>query len=72
MWTKLITISENSITQLIAINEDSTINVTTISKSWAIKEVGSDGNIFDDIKIVNVNDIWSIKISKLTQSKNLL
>lgn len=55
-----------------AIGKSNIIDVGFFDESRAIKRVNNIGYKVDDISIVDINNIRSVKISKLVKSKNLL
>lgn len=69
---RLETISEGDNIQLISTNGSNTIDITFISKGKAIKEVNGSRSKIDDVNVIDVNSIGSIKISKFAKSKNLI
>lgn len=69
---RLVTTSKSSITQLAATNEGSIIYMIFIGEDKVIKkDCGNDNNI-DDLSIITINSIRSIKIFKLAKFKNLM
>lgn len=56
----MIAIGEGSITQLVVINEDNTINISSTSKNNAIKKVDNSSNKVDDMCIINTDNTRSV------------